>query len=154
MGFLGKLVSFVTGGGAKLTLEAVEPSRNGPFKVRIHATVGESALESQGVFLKVAGVETVRVKEVEVAKKTGDAIEVVKEDIERAAATYEQKIQIAPSQPLPAKSEHDWEATVTLPAGVLPTYRGSNAKHEWKVLAEIEVAGNNPDSGWVILDMA
>ncbi len=154
MGFLGKLVNFVTGGGAKLTLEAIEPSRAGPFKVRIHATVGETALESQGVFLKVAGVETVRVKDVEVAKKTGDRIEAVKEDIERSAATYEQRIQVAPSQPLPAKSEQDWEATVTLPAGVLPTYRGSNAKHEWKVLAEIEVPGNNPDSGWVVLEMA
>ena len=88
------------------------------------------------------------------AKKTGDRIEAVKEDIERSAATYEQRIQGAPSQPLPAKSEQDWEATVTLPAGVLPTYRGSNAKHEWKVLAEIEVPGNNPDSGWVVLEMA
>jgi len=154
MGLFGKLVNLVTGGGAKVTLEALEPSRNGPFQVRVHATVGETALESQGVFLKVAGIETVRVKEVEVAKKTGDRIEVVKEDIERSAASYEQKIQIAPSQPLPAKSEHDWEATVTLPAGVLPTYRGSNAKHEWKILAEIEVTGNNPDSGWVTLEMA
>ena len=62
--------------------------------------MGEAALESQGVFLKVAGVETVRVKDVEVAKKTGDRIEAVKEDIERSAATYEQRIQVAPSQPL------------------------------------------------------
>ncbi|MCX6348504.1 MAG: hypothetical protein NTV79_03235 [Candidatus Aureabacteria bacterium] len=153
MGFFGKLVNFVTGGGAKVALEAVEPSRSGPVRGKVHASIEATDLETQGVFLKVAGIEVVRVKDVEVARKTGDKIEMVKEDVERTAATYEQKIQVAPSQRLAAKTEHDWEATVTLPPGALPTYRGSNAKHEWKILAEIEVPGNNPDSGWVVLDM-
>jgi len=35
MGFFSKMKNFVTGGGAEVTVEAIEPTLDGPFQVKI-----------------------------------------------------------------------------------------------------------------------
>ncbi len=154
MGFFNKLKRFVTGGGAEVAVEAVEPVRGGPFQVRIHAAVAEEDLEIGGVYLKVASLETVVVKDVEIARQIDDKLETVREDIEKTTTVHDQKIEVAGPQTLKANEEYDWETTVTLPEHALPTYLGITARHEWKIQAGLDVPGNDPDSGWVTIELA
>jgi hypothetical protein len=71
MGFFNKLKNFVSGGGAKVTVKAEEPARGGPFRVRIHAAVDDADLEIGGVYLKIASMETVVIKDIEIARQVG-----------------------------------------------------------------------------------
>ncbi|MFH1038865.1 MAG: hypothetical protein V1789_09400 [PVC group bacterium] len=154
MGFLSKLKNFVTGGGAKVSVEAIEPARGGPFKVRIHAAVAETDIPIEGVYLKIASLETVVVKDVEIARQVGEKVEKARQDIEKTTAIHDQKIEVAGAQTLKAKEEYDWETTVILPENALPTFIGVTAKHEWKILAGLAVSGNDPDSGWIVIRLA
>ncbi len=153
MGFFNKLKNFVTGGGAKVSVAAVEPTLGGPFQVKIHAAVEEADIPIEQVYLKIASMETVVIKDVEIARLVGETVEKVKEDLERTTTVFDHKIEVAGPQTLKAKEEYDWETTVTLPADVLPTYIGMTARHEWKILAGLAVSGNDPDSGWVVIEL-
>lgn len=153
MGFFDKLKKFVTGGGAKVSVEAVEPARGGPFPVRIHAAVADQDLAIGGVYLKIASLETVVVKDVEIARQVGEKLETVREDIEKTTTVHDQKIAVAGPTTLKANEEYDWETPVTLPGDALPTYLGITARHEWKILAGLDVPGNDPDSGWVTIEL-
>jgi hypothetical protein len=153
MGLFNKLKKFVTGGGARVSVEAVEPARGGPFQVRIHAAVADANLPIGGVYLKIASLETVVVKDVEIARRVGEKLETVREDIEKTTTVHDQKIEVAGQQTLTANEEYDWETTVTLPGDALPTYLGMTARHEWKILAGLSVPGNDPDSGWVTIEL-
>ena len=153
MGFFNKLKKCVTGGGAKVTLAAEEPARGGPFPVRIHAAVADEDLEIRGVYLKIASMETVVIKDVEIARQVGEAVETVREDIEKTTPVHDQKIEVAGPQTLKADEEYDWETSVNLPETALPTYLGVTARHEWKLQAGLDVPGNDPDSGWVTIEL-
>jgi len=154
MGFFDKLKNYVTGGGAKVTVEAVEPSRGGPFQVKIHAAVGETEVPIQEVYLKVVSLETVVIKDVEIARQVEDKMETVRQDIEKTTTAHDQKIEVEGPQVLQANQEYDWETTVTLPENALPSFYGITAKHEWKILAGLSTSGNDPDSGWVVIKLA
>ncbi len=153
MGFFNKLKNFVTGGGAKVTVEAIEPVLGGPFQVRIHAAVEDAEVPIKQVYLKIASLETVVIKDVEVARTIEETVEAVREDIERTTTVHDQKIEVAGEQVLNANEEYDWETTITLPGNVLPSFVGMTAKHEWKILAGLDTSGNDPDSGWVVIDL-
>ena len=153
MGFFNKLKNFVTGGGAKVTVEAIEPALGGPFQVRIHAAVEDAEVAIKQVYLKVASLETVVIKDVEIARIIDEKMETVREDIEKTTTVHDQKIEVAGEQVLNANEEYDWETTVTLPGNALPSFVGMTAKHEWKILAGLDTSGNDPDSGWVVIDL-
>jgi len=154
MGFFSKIKNFVTGGGAEVTIEAIEPALGGPFQVKIHAAVEDADIEIKELYLKVASLETVIIKNVEIAKIIDEKMETVREDIENTTTVHDQKIEVTGEQTLKANEEYDWETTVTLPENALPSFIGITAKHEWKILAGLDTSGNDPDSGWVIIHLS
>ena len=149
MGFFSKMKNFVTGGGAKVTLEAIEPALGGPFKVKIHAAIEDADIEIKEVYLKVASLETVIIKNVEIARMIDEKMETIREDIENTTT-----VQVAGPQTLKANEEYDWKTTVTLPDNALPSFIGITAKHEWKLMAGLDTSGNDPDSGWVVIHLS
>ncbi|MEA1928972.1 MAG: hypothetical protein U9N73_12270 [Candidatus Auribacterota bacterium] len=153
MGFFDKMKNFVTGGAADVTVEAIEPNLGGPFLVKIHAAVEDTDIPIKKVYLKVVSLETVVVKEVEMARIIDEKMETVREDIEKTTTVHDQKIEVAGEQTLKANEEYDWETTVTLPDNALPSFIGITAKHEWKILAGLDASGNDPDSGWVLIHL-
>ena len=154
MGFFNKLKNYVTGSSAKVTAEAVEPSFGGPFQVKIHAAVGETEVQIQEVYLKVVSLETVVIKDVEIARQVEDRMETVREDIEKTTVAHDEKIVVEGPQVLQANQEYDWEATVNLPENALPSFYGITARHEWKIMAGLSTSGNDPDSGWIVIHLA
>ena len=64
MGFMDKLRSMaavVTGGNATVQVEVLDPCQDRPFTVNVQAEVGGSDLKIDKVYLKLIGVETVKI---------------------------------------------------------------------------------------------
>lgn len=150
MALFGKLkqaVSAVTGGGAKVFLTLVgQPSRQQPFHVQVKALVGDADLKVARVYVKVEGVETTVVRNVNVGNN-------MNRDVSGTETTWQQEYNIAPAQVLTGKQEYTWEGDIQIPSTVLPTYRGRNAQHEWRIQAGLDVAGNDPNSSWTAIEI-
>jgi hypothetical protein len=150
MGFMDKLrsvASAVTGGGAKVQLEIVNPKRDQPFTVNVQATVSDKDLKVDKVYLKLIGEETVSL-DVQTPKEGGGT---KTEKKSNSATTFQQELELAGAQTLNAKQTYTWSGQVQLPTNAKPTYDGVNARHEWKLLAGLSTFGNDPDSGWQTL---
>lgn len=161
MGFLDKLKSvrnMVTGGGATVTLEVEEPSRTQPFRVHIKAVVADSDINPKRVYLKIRSVERVRVINVPVPIEKmvdGERRIVGTENGEYTQETtlFSGEFDVAGGATLPANSEHQWNIEVSLPDQAIQTYLGENASHEWEFFAGLDTFGNDPDSGWVAVEI-
>ncbi len=167
MGFMDKLKqmkNFVTGGHAKVFLEIVEPSLDEPFTLKVKAVVGDAPVKVARVYGYIKGSERVTIENVKVSEEHtevvaedeyGDGevvdreVEVGHRDVSRTKQTAYVEVNIAGAQELEANQEYTWEAEVKIPADSLPTYDGFNATHFWFAQAGLDVAGNDPDSGWI-----
>ena len=156
MGLLDGLKKFgnmLTGGGAKVTLEIINPTLTGEFLGKIKAVISDADLKIAKVYLKVAGVEKVIIKNVSFPNSSGSTstslTSATKKDLEESAFTYQNEIKVTDAITLTAKQEYNWDVKIQLPANALPTFQGINAKHEWQFLAGLDSSGNDPDSGWI-----
>ena len=156
MGLMDKLKSMknaITGGGATVRLEAGSAVRGTPFPVRVMATVGDADLKIEKVYVNVEGIETT---EMEVEVEAKDDKQTIRKSIEKKlkeVSTYHQEVVLAEAQTLSAKRDYTWEGTIQLPASALVTYKGVNARHEWRLIGALSVTGNDPDSGWVTIEI-
>jgi len=154
MTLFGKLKNMVTGGGATVTLEVLSPPVRGEaFGVRVSVKVGAADVAAHKVYLRVVGEEAVQVPNVEVATRSGDEIRLSTETVSRSSYTFDASWDVAPAQTLRAGQGYDWEIGVEVPADAPPVYQGTLARHEWKILAGVDVFGNDPDTGWYVLAM-
>lgn len=153
MSLFSKMKNFVTGGGAEVAVAAIEPILGAPFQVNIHAKIHDADIEIKCVYLKVVSLESVVIKDVEIARIIDEKMETVRKDIEKTTTVHDQKIKVSGEQVLKANKEYDWVTTVTLPENALPSFIGITAKHEWKIMAGLDAPGNNPDSGWVTIHL-
>ncbi len=169
MGFMDKLRSMaavVTGGGATVQVEAIEPEQDGPFTVNVQAEIADGDVKIENVYLKLMGVETVTLEvempvvaegtaeseaepeaEPEVEKPTS-----VMKEISRSEQTYHQEFEVSGEQTLSANQTYTWDVEIQLPDDAKPRYQGVHANHNWKILAGLSAFGNDPDSGWHILE--
>lgn len=160
MGIFDKLKAvknFVTGGGATVTVEINEPSLTQPFQVVVRTHVADADIKVTKVYLQIKAIEEVVLNDVPVPIEEeidGETrvVRVEREDYRREVTTYEQEIVVADQQELPAGSEHEWQAEITL-GDALPTFNGHNARHYWQIFAGLDMFGNDPDSGWVTFEM-
>ena len=174
MGLFDKLkgaINFVTGGGAKVTVEfpqsLVVPGA--PFRVKVTATSTGGEVKSTGVFVDLLGVESVAARDVSPSSThvhAGVGQDMPAEsplpsqgmgggrstvDVNLSKHTFEQSFQVAPAFVLAPNETRAFEGTVVLPPQVQPTFRGAYAAHEWKIRGRVEVTGNDPDSGYLAL---
>ncbi len=156
MGFWDKVKAvknMVTGGGAKVYVEVVEPSLEEPFIVKVKAVVGDADVKIDKVYLKIRGLESTTVRNVEVARQNGDMIDVDHRDVSGSEVTYNIDINVSGPEQLRANGEYEWEKEVQLPTNALSTYNGINAEHQWQMFAALDAFGNDPDSGWVSFEV-
>ncbi|MBF0530765.1 MAG: hypothetical protein HQK55_16160 [Deltaproteobacteria bacterium] len=114
MGFLDKIkaaAKFVTGGGAKVTLEVDTATIGQPMNIKIQAVISDTDLKIQKVYLNVRATEHVTVPNVKVAKEENDAIVSAFEDVSAEVETFQQEINITAPLTLSAKQTYNWEAT-------------------------------------------
>jgi len=152
MGFFSRLKSMaqaVTGGGAKVHLEVIEPTLRSPFIVRISAEVSDNDLEINKVYLLIRAEEEVVIHNLDIATREGDGVSVRNEDVKAETETLRLEIEVSGSETLEANQTYEWECEVTLPDDALPTFHGINAHHAYAMQAGLDCFGNDPDSGWL-----
>ncbi len=157
MGLLDKLkaaASAITGGAATVSLE-YEPQVAAPgetLRVRVTATSTGQEVRSGGVFVDLRGMEEVRIPRSAVGAQIKGASG-WSGDVHTSRATFEQSYGIAPALVLAPNATQQFEGTVQLPTAAQPTYRGPHAEHRWEVRGRLDAFGNDPDSGWLPLQI-
>ncbi len=151
MGLFSNLINKITGGGAKVTLTADSPKLNGPFKVNVKAIVSDNDLKIEKVYLNLRSIEKTRVRNVQFPATQTQSSQ--KKDVEGEEEVTKTEFVVAPAQTLTGKQEYNWSIDIQLPPNALPTYTGKNAWYNWEILAGLDAPGNDPDSGWVKIDV-
>ncbi len=147
MGFFDKLksaVNAVTGGAATVTIQlrqaCVVPGDS--VSVKITATSTGAEVKSKGAYIDVFAEERVSLKD-----------ESTKETINRTKTTVQQTIQIAPAFVLAPNESKTFEGEFQFPANALPTFAGSICQHVCQIRGRIEAFGNDPDSGYQVINV-
>lgn len=153
MSFFKNLKNMVTGGSATLSISATEPGLEKTFPIRIEARIGDDACQVNRVYFRIVGEETVQVPDIDVARRNGNATTVSRETVRATTVTTDFAHDVAGALTLDANETYAWEVDVTLPPEALPTYTGALAQHRWKIIAGLDMTGNDPDSGWETIEV-
>ncbi|XXF75339.1 hypothetical protein P2318_19955 [Myxococcaceae bacterium GXIMD 01537] len=149
MGLLDRLknaANTVSGGAARVSLEYA-PSVALPgdtLSVRITATSTGSQVKSDGVFVDLRAIETVRLP-------AGSGSSMDNPSTRSSYTSFEQPLPLAPAFTLAPNETKVFEGQVRLPSNVQPSFEGHFTQHEWSIRGRVEVTGNDPDSGFVSL---
>jgi hypothetical protein len=153
MGLFSKFADAVTGGWVKVHLQCSEPVLGKPIQVRVNADSVRSDKDIDGVYIQVTAEEKVTVPDVHVAETFNGVVQEKVEAVSHTAITYDQKFPIGGPQPLQTGQTYEWSGTISIPNDARPTYLGMNASHSWRIIAGLEVKGNDPDSGWTTISV-
>jgi len=145
MGFLDKMKSVgsaITGGAARVSLEYPQrPLKIGePIQVKVTVVSTGKEVKSGGIYVDVHAAETGQVK----CKHCQQMAPINNQ-------TVKQSIPIAPAFVLQPNEMKSFEATIQIPTGQ-PTYNG-NIRHEWKIRGRMDAFGNDPDSGFQVIEV-
>lgn len=145
MGILDKVKSVgsaMTGGAAKVSIEFPhQPVKVGdaiPVKVTVMSMGKE--VKSGGVFVDIHSEENGQVK----CSTCQKMVNVHNDGIKQA-------IPIASAFVLQPNETKTFEATIQIPGGQ-PTYHGQ-VRNEWKIRGRLDAFGNDPDSGFQMLEV-
>jgi hypothetical protein len=140
MGFFSDLKNKVTGGGATVRVTCPAARRGQAVQVQVQAQAKANG-KVNSVYLLVRGTETASWKNQQ------------NETVGNSKVSYETKIQLAGACELKEGQTYDWTGQLELPQNTNPTLRGSLINHTWEVQAGLDMAGNDPDSGWQTIDV-
>ena len=154
MGFLDKMsgaVKSMTGDAAKVSIEYPHsPVHLGDamkVTVTIVSTGGE--VKSNGVYVDLKAKEEGSVFKRVTCMKCGH---MENEHIYLDKKTLEHAIPIAPAFVLGDNESKTFEADIQVPYNAQPTYHGS-FKHEWYIRGRLDAFGNDPDSGFLRIEV-
>lgn len=134
MGFFGNLKNKITGGAATVHVNIPNARRGQAVPVQVQATAKADGKVS-AVYLLVRGTETAEWKE-------------NNERVGNSKTSYETRVQISGPVEIKAGQTYNFDGQLELPVNASPTFRGSLINHLWEVQAGLDMAGNDPDSGW------
>lgn len=153
MGLFDKVKSMkdaMTGGAAKVFVQAEAPTFGQPFTVTINASSTGGEVKFDRVYLKVRGIEVIDTHERVDFSHEGESHS-KSVHIKKSATTFEQEFNVSPAGVITESGSESWTFEVQLPANAMPSYRGRYAKHYYAIFAGLDCFGNDPDSGWVEL---
>ena len=144
----------ITGGSAEVSIDVNEVSLGEPVKVTVRAKVGDLPIDIDQVYVLIRGVEEVTVPNMN-EEFEGGCDEVLKkyDDVSAAHQTFEIKTIVANAQKLAANQSYEWQAETMLPDDAQPSPPDQYRKHTYQAFAGLDCFGNDPDSGWVELEV-
>lgn len=156
MGFLSKMKAIknaITGGAAKVYLDAPEIDFGAPFELVVRVEVDDADVKVDRVYLELEGIEEVEIPDTDVIYDR-DGVEERRREIVRASTTTTRlNLTLDEAQVLVANEKYDWTCTIELPESALAPYFGKHCQHFYRARASLDCFGNDPDSGWVALNM-
>jgi len=145
MGFLDKIKSVgsaMTGGAAKVSLEYPhQPLKPGdPLAVKVTVVSMGKEVKSSGVFVDIHATEKGQFK----CSRCGETTQI-------QMNTVKQAIPVGPAMVLQPNETKTFESTIQIPMGQ-PTYNGQ-INHEWTIRGRLDAFGNDPDSGFQVIQV-
>ncbi len=162
MGFLSDLKNNLTGSWADVSVTATPATRGQSTTITVHVNVKDNAIEINKVTAKVQCIEIVEVHNVRTTSAVGSSSQAKIGQPSPPATSgtakatenlFDQEVPVAQAQQLAANSQQSFEATFQIPAHLPPSFTGRNARIEWKVMAAVDMKGNDPDSGWQVFEV-
>lgn len=145
MGFLDKIKaagSAMTGGAAKVSLEYPhQPLKPGdPLAVKVTVVSMGKEVKSSGVFVDIYATEKGQLR----CSRCGETTQI-------QMNTVKQAIPVGPAMVLQPNETKTFESTIQMPMGQ-PTYNGQ-INHEWTIRGRLDAFGNDPDSGFQVIQV-
>ena len=153
MGMFDKLKNAVTGGAAKVSVDVGTVTRGQSFEVTVRAQADDADVKYDRVYLKVEGVEEAEVPSSDTVRDNDGDSHRRRENARARCTTFETKTDVAPEGELPANQSGEWTVQVEIPETANPEFTGRYARHYYQVFAGMDCFGNDPDSGWIRLNV-
>ena len=163
MGFFNKIKSFknaITGGAARVQLDTSDITFGEPFNVVVKVQVESADIQVEKVYLKIIGKEVIEIPDIDVTYESDGVKEtdfegkrVEKESARASSVTTTLDMTVTEAQVLKANENYEWSVSVELPSEALAIYKGKYCQHTYFARASLDCFGNDPDSGWVELEM-
>ena len=150
MGLMDKLKSaknMVTGGGAKVHLEVGQVTVGEDTEVLVRAVVAGAPVSISRVYVIARGQERIKMT----VRDEDDRSD--RDHINKTWESFSQEFLLTGPLELEANSQHEWRGQVRLPNNSQPSYQGRNANHVWEFQAGLDMKGNDPDSGWTVVQV-
>jgi hypothetical protein len=147
MGFFSNLKNKMTGGSAEVRVNTTQVRRGVASPIRIEATAKADG-KVNSVYLLVQAVESCEVKD-----SDWEGNKHTTETVRGRRTSYETKINVSGPTEIKAGQNYTWEARLELPTNVNPSLDGKIIDHTWQIQGGLDMAGNDPDSGWVTIDV-
>ena len=142
MGFFKDLKNKVTGGAATVTVNVPAARRGQIAEVKIQATAKANG-KASAIYLLVRATESCEIK----GSHHSDP-KFKEEKVRGRRTSYEHRFSVAGATELKEGQTYDWNAQIELPTNVGPSLNGEMIDHEWEIQAGLDMAGNDPDSGF------
>jgi len=141
---LKKAANFLTGGGAEVELNIADGNITDPINAQINIKVGEGELNVQNIYMLLKCTEITKTV---VESEDGEEIE------ENENFIYDEKIEIAGNQVLESEKEYLFTKEINLPEDAEGSLVEDNREVSWEFQAGIDIKGNDPDSGWIKVNL-
>ncbi len=147
MGIFDKLknaANFVTGGGASVELAIPDGNLGSPLIATVHIKTKKDNLEVKNVYLNIRCSETTKE---EISTEDGPEIK------ENEEVLYDNKLIIAEGSTFEGGKEYSFSKEIVLPQDSKATMSENNVDIIWEFQAGLDVKGNDPDSGWIKVNL-
>ena len=138
------LANAVTGGAAKVTVTTAPIILGEPFEVNIQALAKDAPVSYSRIYIKIRGLEKIELKD-----RDNDGTETIR----RSVDTFEMEVVAEGTGSLEANENKTLTTEVTIPSTAPAIYRGKHAEHFYQIFVGLDCPGNDPDSGWVRLNI-
>lgn len=156
MGFFDKIKSMknvITGGAAKVYVDAETPKIGQPFNITVRAQSQGSDVKYDRVYLTIRGQEEIEVPDTDVIYDSDGESQRKTETVYASHTTFEQEMTVSASGEIESDGSDEWTIEVNIPESAPPQYKGRYSSHYYEVYAGLDCFGNDPDSGWVKLNI-
>lgn len=147
MGFFSNLKNAVTGGAAEVQVQCQAVQRGTPAMVQIFAQA-KAAGNVNGVYLLVRAVERCEVRD-----RDWEGGQSHTETVRGHRVSWEHRIPVSGAFQMQEGQQMQWQAQLQLPHDVGPSLQGHMISHTWEIQAGLDMTGNDPDSGWVTIQV-
>ncbi len=108
----------------------------------------ESDGNVNGVYLLVRAIERAQLSDTDFSDG-----QTQRETVSGSHTSYEHRIPVAGAFLMRAGQQDQWQVQLQLPQEVGPSLKGHLISHEWAVSAGLDMSGNDPDSGWITIQV-
>ncbi len=156
MGFFDKVKSIknaITGGAAKVFVDAESPKMGEPFTVTVRAQSQGATVKYDRVYLYIRGWEEVAVPDIDIAYDEDGEVRRKQETVRASDTTFNHEMTVSAAGEIAENGSEEWTVQVDIPTSAPPPYRGKYTTHYYEIYAGLDCFGNDPDSGWVKLNI-